>query len=115
MDETGFDRMLGMAGPDLARDLVAQFGCDLADAAAQLFAALARGDMAGVRAAAHVLMALAGTAGQSALYVSAQGVHAAAVAQDASGAAAYEPELATGIDAMHAMLDRRACSPEAAR
>jgi hypothetical protein len=63
MDETVFTRLLDLAGPDIARELVYRFKEDLSTVQAQIATALPKADLAALRAASHVLIALAGTAG----------------------------------------------------
>ena len=107
MDATGFERLLAIAGPEPARALLEQLRIDLRDAAGRLGAGLDAGDMGLVRAATHVLVALAGMVGACGLQRDAQALHDDAAAGDADGAARRGPGVAAGIEAMAAALIRR--------
>lgn len=63
IDEAVFPHLLELAGPELARDLVNRFQEDLTEVGRQIANALPKSDLAELRAASHVLIALAGTAG----------------------------------------------------
>ena len=68
-------RLMVLAGPALARDLIDQLSTDLAGVAAALLAAGARGDRAGLQAQSHILIALAGAAGARRLQAVAEHLH----------------------------------------
>lgn len=68
-------RLMALAGPALARDLIDQLSTDLAGVAAALLAAGARGDRAGLQAQSHILIALAGAAGARRLQAVAEHLH----------------------------------------
>jgi CheY-like chemotaxis protein len=62
-----FTRLLDMAGPELAAELLARYEEDLTIVQTKLTAALAEFDWHNLRSASHVLIALAGTAGMGQL------------------------------------------------
>ena len=77
--ETGeFTRLLEIAGPEMARELLARYHEDLTSVQNKLVAALPELDWQSLRAASHVLIALAGTAGMVALEHNARAFNLAA-------------------------------------
>lgn len=108
MDEAGFDRLLAMAGPQGARDLVAQLQTDLASARADLDAGFAADDLSAVKAAAHVLVALAGTVGTRDAHDAARLLHDAAASGDRDGAAHARYAAMAGVATLAALLAARA-------
>lgn len=73
-----FDRLLEIAGPDSARELLSRLCADLRKAERSLVAGLAENDMATIRAETHVLIALAGAVGAERLGKLAQSLNAIA-------------------------------------
>ena len=65
-------RLLAMAGPAVARDLLDRLGTDLASVAAALRDAGAVDDWASLRGQSHILIALAGVAGAHQLQTAAE-------------------------------------------
>lgn len=86
VDRVVFDSLLSMAGPLVARDLVVQMTTDLRAIAMALPPAMASHDWSGIRAQAHVLVALAGAAGAQTLESAAQALNRAAHDHDAQTA-----------------------------
>lgn len=73
-----FVRLLEIAGPETAAELVSRFGMDLADVQIKLVAAFPVQDWPTLRSASHVLIALAGTAGAKPLEEMARRLNTAA-------------------------------------
>lgn len=92
-------RLLQLAGPDLAAELQRRLVDDLARVANCI--AVAKGDFAALQAQSHVLIALAGTAGASALHANADRLHQMAIDRDAKGLAALAPQV---IDDTRALI-----------
>ena len=97
MDETVFAHLLDLAGPDLARDLVSRFKEDLTTIQQQITAALPIRDLAELRSASHVLIALAGTAGSESLRLDARNFNALAHRADT-------PDLHTPAQALQRQI-----------
>lgn len=75
---TTLRRLAEIAGPEAAQELFARLGEDLARARAGLAQAAAKGGLAALRQHSHVLIALAGTAGETALHEAAADLNAMA-------------------------------------
>lgn len=63
IDPTQFNRLLTMAGPNIAQDLIAQLQIDLSVAKRNLIAAENAMDRAKFKSQSHVIIGLAGTMG----------------------------------------------------
>ncbi len=98
-DRATFDRLIEIAGPEAARELLDRLGDDLGSCARGLAAGLAGADPARVRAETHVLIALAGAVGAVRLQALAQALNTAAHRRDSAAFDRY------GEDAL-AQLDR---------
>lgn len=112
MQPDRFDRLLAMAGPDLAAELLHQLHEDLLRAERGLLAASHRLDWQGVRAQTHVLIALAGTAGASQLQHLAEALNTLAhgAAPDRGTFLTLLPQLLEALDALIHFVGRH--SPE---
>lgn len=105
VDHAAFDRLMDLAGPQLAPDLLRQLAQDLTAVATALDPALGRGDVAGVRAQTHILMALAGSVGAQALYGAAVRLNRAAHLGDAPRDIGHD--VLTGLAALRRFVDGR--------
>lgn len=108
-----FERLLDMAGPEMATALILQYQTDLADVQTKMKAGLsAKGadgaEWALLQTASHVLIALAGTAGDDALTEKARTLNNAANASDAAGTGALAPAVLQGLAALIAFVDQTA-------
>lgn len=74
-DRSALRRLLGMAGPEAANEILHHLRADLHSACEGLSVALASRDGAGLHRAAHVLIALCGTVGATALCGLAERLH----------------------------------------
>ena len=95
-----FARLLEIAGPEMANELIAQFQNDLTEVQTRLTAALPVEDWTNVRGASHVLIALAGTAGAQELEATARALNLAANDCDSAGAAQSGPPALQGLSAL---------------
>ncbi|MFN4155386.1 MAG: hypothetical protein ACK4HF_12100 [Paracoccaceae bacterium] len=100
VDQSVFDALLQMAGPEVAPELVAQMTADLRAVAQGLAQGLAASDWAGIRAQTHVLVALAGSAGAHGLERTAQALNLAAHEGDAIRVRALGPGVLAGLDGL---------------
>jgi len=96
-DPARLDRLLALAGPADAVELLTRFETDLAETARRIATALAANDAAALRAASHVLIAVAGSLG--ALGVEAQARHLNAEAHRAGPGPDAAPGLAAAAEA----------------
>ncbi len=93
-----FDRLLDVAGPDTARELVSRLFTDLRKAERGLVAGLAECDVSAVRAETHVLIALAGAVGAERLCKFAQDLNAVAHRREGGEMTALGNECLTQLD-----------------
>ena len=107
-----FDQLLAMAGPKLAKTLVAQLRADLSLAQHTLRAAVDPVDWAEIRVQSHVVMGLAGTVGAQDLYLLARQLNDVAQldAQDAQMATALASSTGQAIDAVVTLLSLHPCA-----
>ena len=107
-----FDQLLAMAGPKLAKTLVAQLRADLSLAQHTLRAAVDPVDWAEIRVQSHVMMGLAGTVGAQDLYLLARQLNDVAQldAQDAQMATALASSTGQAIDAVVTFLSLHPCA-----
>ena len=107
-----FDQLLAMAGPKLAKTLVAQLQADLSLAQQTLRAAVDPVDWAEIRVQSHVVMGLAGTVGAQDLYLLARQLNDVAQlpAQDAQMATALASSTGQAIDAVVTFLSLQPCA-----
>lgn len=112
MQPERFDRLLAMAGPDLAAELLQRLHEDLLRAERSLLAAAHGQDWQAVRAQTHVLMALAGTAGATQLQHLAEALNTLAhsTAPDRGTFLTLLPQLLEALDALIHFVGRQ--SPE---
>jgi CheY-like chemotaxis protein len=104
----GLAKLLEIAGPDLAEELLARFDEDLSSVQSQLAAALPRMDWQGLRKASHVLIALAGTAGMTQLEHSARAFNSAANESNSAAVSTEAPAVMDGLAKLLALVVRMA-------
>lgn len=95
-DATRLDRLLALAGPRDAAELLSRIEGDLSDTATRIADALPRADSEALRAASHVLVAVAGSVGAQGLEAAARRFNTAAHAEGADPS----PELARTAEAV---------------
>lgn len=96
--DTGtFLRLLDMAGPELAAELLTRYQEDLASVQTKLHTALPAQDWPSLRSASHVLIALAGTAGAAALEHNARALNTSAIDQDRDALQAHKDGVLDGL------------------
>lgn len=96
--ETGeFARLLEIAGPEMASELLARYQEDLVSVQSKLVAALPELDWQSLRAASHVLIALAGTAGMVALEHNARAFNLAANDNNRSAVLSQKDAMLDGL------------------
>ena len=78
LDEAALIRLLALAGPTDAVELMRRLRVDLHDVAVGLTAGLASRDTVAIRRHSHVLLAIAGTIGAQHIYLMAQNVNQSA-------------------------------------
>jgi CheY-like chemotaxis protein/anti-sigma regulatory factor (Ser/Thr protein kinase) len=93
-----FDRLLEVAGPDTARELVTRLFTDLRKAERGLVAGLAECDVNAVRAETHVLIALAGAVGAERLCKLAQDLNVVAHRREGGEMTALGDECLAQLD-----------------
>lgn len=99
MDRARFDALLAAAGAAGSADLLARVTEDLCAVNEALDAALGQGDLAGIRAQTHILIAISGAVGADRLYRLAEVLNIAAKRrQRADLAALYAPVRADLVD-----------------
>lgn len=103
-DPTGFDRLLDMAGPNLAAELLARYREDLMNVQTKLHTALPPMDWPSLSAASHVLIALAGTAGDTALEHSARAFNTGANGQDIGAVSQHKDAVLDGLAGLLTLL-----------
>ncbi|WP_232520628.1 hypothetical protein [Rhodobacter sp. CZR27] len=107
IDEDRFSRLLEIAGPDTADELVDRLHLDLKHTRERLDEAMAAADWAEVRAQTHVLVSLAGTVGASELQRMAEALNGAAHLRDHDSAQAIRSELLGRLDGLLAFVARQ--------
>ena len=120
MDESRLSRLLTLAGPVVADELLTRLDQDLDRVARTLSLALAQGDLPAVRAQTHVLIGLAGTIGALALEADARALKAAAHLPDQSLPDQSLPDslvrpVLSGLQALRALVAARRATGKAAR
>ena len=130
MDESRLSRLLTLAGPVVADELLTRLDQDLDRVARTLSLALAQGDLPAVRAQTHVLIGLAGTIGALALEADARALNAAAHLSDQSLPDQSLPDqslpdqslpdslvrpVLSGLQALRALVAARRATGKAAR
>lgn len=93
MNRDTFERLMSIAGPAAARELLDRLDDDLRRTETELAAGLAAEDRGAIRAATHVLIALAGAVGAERLQALAQTLNAMAHQSEAIGRAEAEEAL----------------------
>lgn len=92
-----FEKLLDMAGPELAPELLARFHEDLVSVQNRLTAGVESLDWKGLRAASHVLISLAGTAGFKQLEQASRDFNAAAHDTDENALLASQDTVLNGL------------------
>lgn len=92
-----FTRLLDMAGPDLAAELLARYHDDLTAIQTTLTTALKHFDWQNLRAASHVLIALAGTAGMARLEQVARAFNLAANQNNSAALQSHQAAILGGL------------------
>lgn len=100
IDEDRFQRLLDIAGPDTAAELLHRMHLDLRGVRDRLDRALSADDWNEIRAQTHVLVSLAGTVGAVELQRLAEVMNAAAHRHDHEGASVLHPELLAQLDTL---------------
>jgi HPt (histidine-containing phosphotransfer) domain-containing protein len=103
-DADRFQRLLALVGPAMAPDLLRQLEADLSACATAIARGNDSGDWTALREASHVLISLSGSAGAMALHGMAEGLNAAAHAQDGAALARMIPALAADLEALIALV-----------
>jgi two-component system, OmpR family, aerobic respiration control sensor histidine kinase ArcB len=96
-DSRAFLRLLAMAGPELASELLTRYQEDLLSVQTTLTAALPGFDWPNLRGASHVLIALAGTAGMASLEQAARTFNLAVHDTNHAAVTAQQDALLTGL------------------
>ena len=106
VDAAQFDALLAMAGPSIAKDLLAQLRLDFLAAKLALLAAGQAMDLPQIRAQSHVILGLAGTIGAAQAGTLARDLNTAAQdpMADQLARSAMIADLAKAIDAAIAFL-----------
>ncbi|MGP3699299.1 hypothetical protein [Rhodobacter sp. NSM] len=104
VDEARFRRLLEIAGPDTANELVHRLHLDLKSTRERLDEAMAAIDWMEIRAQTHVLMSLAGTVGAGDLQRLSEELNAAAHQHDRDQAAGLKTELLMRLDGLLAFV-----------
>ncbi len=97
-DRDCFDRLIEIAGPQAAMELLARLHNDLSNCERNLVAALADRNKSALRAETHVLIALAGAVGAVRLQALAQAMNSAAHHDDQGDLSALGGEALTHLD-----------------
>lgn len=114
-DRSTFDRLIEVAGPEAARELLDRLSADLGKCERGLKAGIAASDLASVRAETHVLIALAGAVGAGRLQALAKALNAAAHRRDGSTLDRYGMDAMVEIDRLiRFVAEERARRGEAA-
>ena len=98
VDQSVFEALMAMAGPEVAPELVAQMAADLRAVQGALIQGLAGSDWAEIRAQTHVLVALAASAGARGLEQASHALNQAAHGEDGLRVRALGPGVLTGLE-----------------
>jgi CheY-like chemotaxis protein len=109
-----FDRLLEVAGPEAAPELLRRLLEDLRHVERQIHRALAGPDWPELRAQTHVLIALAGAVGAIRLQHAAEALNAVAHRRDAAGLGTLAPPLLALLDDLIHFVARRDAGEDAA-
>lgn len=107
LDEAVFDRLLVMAGAELADDLVNHFTKDLSAAKERLMLGMGTQDWHVLRESSHVLIALAGTAGANRLQSDATKFNKFANDQSFSKLDEISEDLISRVNALISFINSR--------
>jgi two-component system, OmpR family, aerobic respiration control sensor histidine kinase ArcB len=105
-----FDRLLEVAGPDTARELMSRLSTDLRKAERGLVAGLSSNDLNTIRAETHVLIALAGAVGAERLSGLAQTLNAIAHRGDGDDLSALGDDCLSQLDRLIHFIDQEKAS-----
>jgi HPt (histidine-containing phosphotransfer) domain-containing protein len=105
IDMQVFERLMLLAGPETARDLLDQLLADLGTAQTALITAAPQQDWRVLRAQCHVLIAVAGSIGASSLQHEAERLQAAAYGSDSSGCTHMLPSLLARLTALISFVE----------
>jgi HPt (histidine-containing phosphotransfer) domain-containing protein len=111
LDEVALSRLLALAGPTDAPELMRRLMADLRDVAAGLAAGLANRDQPALRKNSHVLLAVAGTIGAQPVYQVAQLLNQCAKTDDFAAAEPHAVGLLQLLDRLIERLRERAAEP----
>lgn len=103
LDESALLRLLALAGPADAFELMRRLDADLRHVAVGLTAGLAKGDMAVLREHSHVLMAVAGTIGANHIHHLAQDLNRSA---KENGVEVAEPFVTQLLHLLDGLVER---------
>lgn len=107
LDDSALARLLGMAGPDHARELLHSLDTDLRTAADGIAAAIDPGDWPVLRQHAHVLVALSGAIGAVRVQADADLLGQIARMQDRAALRQIGPGMLARLDALIDRIGRR--------
>jgi CheY-like chemotaxis protein/HPt (histidine-containing phosphotransfer) domain-containing protein len=111
----GFARLLEIAGPDMASELLSRYEEDLAAVQTKLVSALPAQDWQVLRAASHVLIALSGTAGMERLEQSARSFNLAANDNDSVNLSQHSTTVLDGLADLLVFVRRAAQERQGSR
>jgi len=100
LEEGRFERLLEIAGAEVAPELVARLLDDLQTVEGALVQAMTGPDWLALRAQSHVLVALAGAVGACTLQTQAETMNRLSYVQDKAGLTALAADLMTGLDGL---------------
>lgn len=110
LDQSGFQRLLALAGPADQHELIRRLTTDLQSVEHGLASGFAGPDWAELRAQSHVLKALAGTLGAQALHNAAERLNRQARRRDPQGLELLQQEMLPLFDTLIACIAQmRAC------
>ncbi|MGB3279789.1 MAG: hybrid sensor histidine kinase/response regulator [Pseudorhodobacter sp.] len=110
-----FARLLEIAGPDMAAELLSRYEEDLASVQTKLVSALPKQDWQVLRAASHVLIALSGTAGMERLEQSARSFNLAANDNDSVNLSQHSTTVLDGLADLLVFVRRAAQERQGSR
>lgn len=104
VDVQTFQRLMALAGPSTALELLDQLVLDLEAALRAIVVATQVQDWAGVRNECHVLIAVGGSIGAHHVHMNAEQLHRAATAGDAPSITALAPSLIRRLQTLLAFV-----------
>ena len=100
LDEAELSRLLAMAGPMDAKELMRRLISDISGVKAGMAESLLAGDRVAVRRHSHVLLAIAGTIGAGRVYELARVINLCAKDEDCTLARPHAAEILVGLDGL---------------